>query len=105
MLHFRQVRKVKPNRHRGYREDFLQVSHTIFGKVHSSKAPKLPLETSSDRKWHRMTPSLVLGHVQECRRDFKELAYATAARSAFIFGKVASWRSPCTAEEEETQPL
>jgi len=61
MLHLRQVRKVKPNRHTGYREDFLQVSHTIFGKVHSSKAPKLPLETSSDRKWHRMTPSLVLG--------------------------------------------
>src|SRR5215813_12560466 len=43
--------------------------------------------------------------VQARRRDFKGLAYATAARPAFIFGKVASWRSPCTAEEEETQPL
>src|SRR6266853_1265204 len=63
MLHLRQVRKAKPNRHTGYREVFLQVSHTLCGKVHSSKAPKLPLETSSDRKWHRMTPSLVLGQI------------------------------------------
>ena len=61
MLHLRQVGKTKPTRHTGYREVFLQVSHTIFGKIHSSKALKLPLETSSDRKWHRMTPSLVLG--------------------------------------------
>ena len=61
MPHLRQVRKAKPNRHTSYREVFSQVSHTLFGKVRSSKAQKLPLETSSDRKWHRMTPSLVLG--------------------------------------------
>src|SRR5262249_50215003 len=61
MLHVRQVRKAKSHRHTGYRDVFLQVSHTLFGKVHSSKAPTLPLEPSSDRQWHRMTPSLVLG--------------------------------------------
>jgi hypothetical protein len=61
MPHLRQVRKAKPNRHTSYRAVFSQVSPTLFGKVRSSQAPKLPLETSSDRQWHRMTPSLVLG--------------------------------------------
>src|SRR5215475_12966436 len=61
MLNLRQVRKAQPNRHAGCREIFLKVSRTIFGKVGSSKVPKLPLEDSPDHKWHRMTVSLYLG--------------------------------------------
>src|SRR5262244_3661428 len=45
-----------------------------FITTHSSKAPKLPLETSSDRKWHRMTPSLVLG-LQKPLSETLPLAY------------------------------
>jgi len=78
MKHVRQVRKAKPNRHTGYREVFVQVLHTIFGRVHSSKAPKLPLETSSDRKWHRMTPGLVFRPTSTAGRRRRIFASCTA---------------------------